>query len=540
MSDWDVIECGFNVADETINFGTRCLGQSDNLYEASTLATFKNTENEQKDIFPCIKACVKADRIFISINKTMRVFENATTLNLFFNAAFEDPIDTFSTTSDGNYLLVCLKSGVFHFIKVKIDNEDEEQTVFTKTLESTEEISENVYFVFSHVEELENNFRIMLVTSKGKVACANVLKKKLNEPFLEIEYDFETTIFNASYNPPFLIVNGKQLLVYNFKKKTCCFSDALDLKRILPMDIPTFIALDKTGKLIIICGVTLQIYYLNTFPSFEDFFFTCNSENEYYIYGIIKNEVTLIQVSPFLAMDTLFSIKSTGLPVLVIPESVNEDLMYINCIEGKELRLQIIAETIPEKRLQKLLRSLKFEEAKNLIKLFNLDMEELLKAKVDVFLRKPSCCKEDIDDFLNLLEKINDKNFKYLSIISVTCERLEDVRRVLIYGCNLHPKSGTNEDNNLYVKICNLMYNFDTFSALSRLNGSKYDIHFWDSFSSCNLLETLKLKLKLQNIEEAVFLFTRLDSSLKLSNDDVEIILNLLNNVSYYLIFFLI
>lgn len=44
MADWDYIECGFNAADETINFGTRNFAGIDNIYETSTLALIKNTE----------------------------------------------------------------------------------------------------------------------------------------------------------------------------------------------------------------------------------------------------------------------------------------------------------------------------------------------------------------------------------------------------------------------------------------------------------------------------------------------------------------
>lgn len=43
MSDWDLIECGYSAADETINFGSRPIGDVDNLYESSTLATIKNS-----------------------------------------------------------------------------------------------------------------------------------------------------------------------------------------------------------------------------------------------------------------------------------------------------------------------------------------------------------------------------------------------------------------------------------------------------------------------------------------------------------------
>lgn len=48
-AEWDIIECGYNAADETINFGTRQLGDAENLYESSTLATVRSsTDNVSK------------------------------------------------------------------------------------------------------------------------------------------------------------------------------------------------------------------------------------------------------------------------------------------------------------------------------------------------------------------------------------------------------------------------------------------------------------------------------------------------------------
>lgn len=41
---FDVIESGFNKADETINFGARNIGDTTNLYEVSTIASLKSSD----------------------------------------------------------------------------------------------------------------------------------------------------------------------------------------------------------------------------------------------------------------------------------------------------------------------------------------------------------------------------------------------------------------------------------------------------------------------------------------------------------------
>lgn len=43
MSEFDIIEVGFDNADETINFGSRSMGY-DNLYDISTIACLKSSE----------------------------------------------------------------------------------------------------------------------------------------------------------------------------------------------------------------------------------------------------------------------------------------------------------------------------------------------------------------------------------------------------------------------------------------------------------------------------------------------------------------
>lgn len=43
MAEWDLIECGYSAADETINFGARAIGDCENLYETCTLASVKHS-----------------------------------------------------------------------------------------------------------------------------------------------------------------------------------------------------------------------------------------------------------------------------------------------------------------------------------------------------------------------------------------------------------------------------------------------------------------------------------------------------------------
>lgn len=50
MGEFDIIETGFDCADETINFGTRSIGY-DTLYEISTIACLKSSSEEEVSIY---------------------------------------------------------------------------------------------------------------------------------------------------------------------------------------------------------------------------------------------------------------------------------------------------------------------------------------------------------------------------------------------------------------------------------------------------------------------------------------------------------
>jgi hypothetical protein len=116
MSDFDVIEYGFNSADETINFGTRCLADGDNLYESLTLASLKCSEQDQGKTNPHINAFGQNDRIYFNVDAWMKVFKDKQCSDVIFNASFEAIVDTFCATPDGRYVLVCLRNGMAHLI----------------------------------------------------------------------------------------------------------------------------------------------------------------------------------------------------------------------------------------------------------------------------------------------------------------------------------------------------------------------------------------------------------------------------------------
>lgn len=138
-------------------------------------------------------------------------------------------------------------------------------------------------------------------------------------------------------------------------------------------------------------------------------------------------------------MNVIFSIKVNGQIFLINPENAHDEYMYITqMINGTgELRFQKITETVPQKRLERLLRKANFEEAEKFALEYNLDMEQIKKAKAQAILDKTICSENDIQELISILDTIADTCFKLQSVIDVSSESYVGVRSILNYGCNI-------------------------------------------------------------------------------------------------------
>lgn len=130
---------------------------------------------------------------------------------------------------------------------------------------------------------------------------------------------------------------------------------------------------------------------------------------------------------------------------------MHDDIVYITEItqngKAKELRFTYIYETSPEARLAKLLKKNQLAEAEAFVKLFNLDMNIIRKARAQTIVDQTVCYMEDVDVLLGILDEIQDAEFTLQCCLDVhsCCERLDDVRRVLKYGCRELPDQVVND-----------------------------------------------------------------------------------------------
>ena len=183
-------------------------------------------------------------------------------------------------------------------------------------------------------------------------------------------------------------------------------------------------------------------------------------------------------------------------------DSLNEEILYISKVTSGEtvtqLRLQVINETEPEQRLERLLKKRKYDEAEIFAQLFTLDKALIQKARAREITETPNCTSEDVYKLIRLLETIDDDEFRLLccSDSEFFCSSLGDVEKILTYGCQLELKhNGTQLGaQELQKTIAATMWRFQTFVTVNRNQGKA--LQAWEKFSECDLIQEVKLLLK--------------------------------------------
>nr|XP_023019425.1 kinetochore-associated protein 1-like [Leptinotarsa decemlineata] len=194
-----------------------------------------------------------------------------------------------------------------------------------------------------------------------------------------------------------------------------------------------------------------------------------------------------------------------------------------------ELRLQSVYETEPELRLTRLIRRQRFEEAEKFAKSFNINPVVILKARAQLIVDKSECTSQDISNLIKLMDSIHDEYFKLQCCSNVDCGKFDDVRKILTYGAKISVKNdGTSQ--NMKRVLTDLLFRFDTFTAILK---PEDDIQSWYKFSTCNMIEELKVYLKNYEIEEAILIYSRMDQKSidDLTEDYVQEILAILNDL---------
>ncbi|CAH0550737.1 unnamed protein product [Brassicogethes aeneus] len=566
--DFDILLSDFNNADETINFGTRNFGSLTNLYETSTLACLRNREKNEiplsfVDNNVSILSTIKHGRVYLCINRSFRAFENKECIGLGFEAVFEDLINAFALSDDGKFLLICLQNGKVHLINF---GSEETKCIFSKHLVepnvwindsyincfSEPDIANNIIesngwtnetlINGSYKDSISKNYDFVIVTKSGKVFKL-FLRPDDNVPveYKEI-YDFRMTIKLASYSYPDLLVCSSHMIVLNTVEKHAIEAKGLDIVSIYPFR-HFFLVLDSNGDLSEICPNTFTQFPVTLDVKLKHMTVALDDKDNFNIIGVtFPNDEghTYVKSLVYPDMSEVFSIKLTTEINLIIPETLLDEVLYVSKLRSddkiNELRICQITETEPEKRLERLIRKHKFEEAEQFVTLFGLDRHLIAKAKAQLIVDKNVCETEDMANLIEMLDTINDDLFKLKICNSMAwnsvCPDKMDIGKILKYGCALVPKNNEKLKEILEIQqsLADMLFKFDTFRLIFI---EENDVDDWQTFQDSNLITLFKGYVKNCMIEEAIIIYSRLDedSWSLITIEFVEEVLSSINNL---------
>ncbi|EGI62662.1 Kinetochore-associated protein 1 [Acromyrmex echinatior] len=117
MTSWSNIQSGFNVDDETINFGTRIIAENNgSLYEACTVATIQSLEKVDQQ--PNVIASIQYSKICVAIDKSITIFKDETCDEILCNISFPSMITSYCISKDEG-IITNNETGITDMFRIK-------------------------------------------------------------------------------------------------------------------------------------------------------------------------------------------------------------------------------------------------------------------------------------------------------------------------------------------------------------------------------------------------------------------------------------
>ncbi|XP_044745720.1 uncharacterized protein LOC123307458 isoform X2 [Coccinella septempunctata] len=527
------IECGFNINDETINFGSRGIADNEP-YESVTFASLRTNAGNT------IVSKLNEDQLFCSVGHIFGVFQDEQFSTLKFSCSLDHIIDDFCYCSTRKLLYLFLRNGS---LQIFMDTSGSFQVL--KVIQIVKEhATDKKLFVNIHLFDCEQDKTSLLaVTSNGQIFKLNILEASDLE--LSVTFDLiceiEGTIEISTYYNWMLFLHGSEMWLYNLHTNTLSSSKAIDIKSAIFAG-SMILSLLSSGQLAYICPVTLLHYLRDIDYPIEAISLIRNERGDVkYINAVsMKDSSEKVQLYLFRPdFSVVYTLTISNDIILIRPESEVDEVRYISLVKKSdgfiELRFQCVIETDPQKRLKRLLRRNMFDEAEQFAKKQNLDVNIVSKEKAKVITEKWRVTKQDIDTLINIFKSLDDHSFILDCCLAIenACQQAEDLLKILKYACELQvPKRDETAKEKQY--YCNgLLIRFNLF----RLIGEN-DMDRWNSFLDENLINEVKKLLKQQKVFQAIMLYSNLaQSEIETLNEaSIEEILDILNGIDLYVV----
>ncbi|GLV35190.1 rough deal [Carabus blaptoides fortunei] len=383
MASWSQVEYGLDSANETINFGTRTLAEGDALYETTTLAVVSTDSKVTKN--PSVKSLNQSGQLFLAIDNTFRVFsKNCMHLDLF--TSVDSQIDSFEVSTDNNLVVLCLNDGNVHCLYIPTGG----RLVCSAFVPDT--IIGNLFSSVRSIKANNDTSTFIICTTKGKIYRLEI--EHVNEVYMQLNNNEEN--LNANYSFELVETVSNNSLISNIKYQHNTVYISHIYKRYFAENGSCIIALDSNGSMIGICKVTNDLFDIWNEDVLQDFILlqSLNMSNHRLLVltPCETDDCLYIKLLSYPEFETIYQLKVSENTFLVQSTSDEDEVIFIEGFCGHEyefiteLRLKQITESIPQVKLDRMLRRKSFDEAEKFARVFGLSIQPVYKARAEELL----------------------------------------------------------------------------------------------------------------------------------------------------------
>ncbi|XP_011646790.1 kinetochore-associated protein 1 [Pogonomyrmex barbatus] len=546
MSSWNRIQSGFDVDDETINFGTRIIAENNgSLYEACTVATIQSLE--RVDEVSMVLASIQYSKICVAIDKSITIFRDETCDEILCNISFPSMITNYCISKDGFFLFVILATRILYclhlldgkiiFTKTIPENQNDIIKIFLK--EQGEEIviilitNAGAIYKFSNFypKSLELAFisddKDMIAECTANIQCSQLFKGFTSSEFLDGIMDTslkELSIIMVGTNSIFIWpnehCNNFQSTYFGYKKIRLLSGSS------------KMLCLRTDHVLSMVCLNTLLSLKMCEGPVF-DFIVTRYSDADHCEILILthSNDCTIykLRVISYPDFEQKFEINVSAITYLFDVSFISDSIFYVEGITTETgiidtFRVKMISENIPEIRLARLLKRRQFDAAEAFANKLDLSMEPIYCSKAALLVEQlspwaKSSTLVDTDMLINILDKIQDIQYVIECCSKALISNYIEMRRIYLYARQrivqiLKIKNADDLLNVSLSMINDALYRLETFQMIQNtgtntLLNDDTTIKEWIRFSQTNLLEECTTHLSMGQLKSATLIWTR-------------------------------
>ncbi|XP_011703096.1 PREDICTED: uncharacterized protein LOC105459093, partial [Wasmannia auropunctata] len=547
MASWSRVQSGFDIDDETINFGTRIIAENNgSLYEACTVATIQSLEKVDQQ--PNVVASIQYSKICVAIDKSITIFKDETCDEILCNISFPSMIAGYCISKDGVFLIVILTTRILYclhlsdgkiiFTKTMPDNEGEVIEIFLK--EQSEETliilvtNTGAIYRFSkfYPKALDiafiSNDKVTVAKYIADIQCSQLFKGFTSPEFLN------ATVDTSSEELSITMVGANSIFTWP-NEHYMNFQDVFSFgyKKIKPLHGNSKMLCLRTDNILnMICVNTFLTLKICDGPVFDfsviqnddhcEILFLTRSENNY--------TTCTLRVISYPDFEQKLEIDVSTNTCLLNVLHASDNLFYIEGITTEigtidTFRIKTILESIPEIRLARLLRKRQFDAAEAFAKKLNLSMESVYCSKATLLVEqlspwaKSTSNSVNVDTLINILDKIQNVQYVIECCSKALISDYIQMRRLYSYARqkiveNIKIKNIDDSLNTSLSVINDALYRLETFQMIQDIEADGLlnddaSMKEWIRFSQANLLEECISRLNMGQLKSATLIWTR-------------------------------